>query len=51
MFPNCIDHFGRKKREPKVQQTNKENPRKKMKNGNNSTYHEPLSEEWIARRS
>ena len=24
MFPNCIDGFGRKKRETKVQQTNKE---------------------------
>ena len=22
-----------------------------IKNGNNSTYHEPLSEEWIGRRS
>ena len=51
MFPNCIDRCGRKKRETQVQQTNKETPRKKMKNGNNSTYHEPLSEEWIGRRS
>ena len=51
MFPNCIDHFGRNERETKVQQTNKEKPNKKMKNGNNSTYHEPLSEEWIERRS
>ena len=24
---------------------------KKIKTGNNSTYHEPLSEEWIGRRS
>ena len=45
MFPNCINSFGPKKRETKVQQTNKEKPRKKMKNGNCSTYHEPLSEE------
>ena len=30
MFPNCIDRFGRKKRETKVQQTNKEKPRKKI---------------------
>ena len=27
MFPNCIDRFGRQKRETK-QQTNKEKPRK-----------------------
>ena len=51
MFPNCIDRFGRNERETKVQQTNKEKPNKKMKNGNNSTYHEPLSEESIGRRS
>ena len=57
MFPNCIDRFGRKKRETKVQQTNKQTNKqrktkeKKKKNGNNSTYHEPLSEEWIGRRS
>ena len=35
MFPNCIDRFGRKKRETKVQQTNKqtnkEKPRKKKR--------------------
>ena len=24
---------------------------KQIKSGNNSTYHEPLSEEWIERRS
>ena len=29
MFPNCIDSFDPKKRETKVQQTNKEKPRKK----------------------
>ena len=29
MFCNCIEHFGRKKRETKVQQTNKEKPREK----------------------
>ena len=29
MFPDCIDRFGRKKGETKVQQTNKEKPRKK----------------------
>ena len=46
MFPNCRDVFGRKNKKTKVQQTNKEKPReKKMKNGNNSTYQEPLSEE------
>ena len=32
MFPKCIDHFGRKKRETKVKKkTNKEKPRKKKK--------------------
>ena len=32
--------------------TNKQRKTKgeKTKNGNNSTYHEPLSEEWIGRR-
>ena len=49
MFPNCIDHFGRQEKETTQQKTNKEKPRKK--NGNNSTNHEPLSEEWIGRRS
>ena len=29
MFPNCIDRFGRQKREITQQQTNKEKPRKK----------------------
>ena len=29
-FPNCTDCFGRKKRETKVQQRNKEKPRKKQ---------------------
>ena len=28
MFPNCIDRFGRQKRETKQQQTKKEKPRK-----------------------
>ena len=53
MFPNCIDRFGRKKEKQRYnKQTNKEKSRKKKKkNGNNSTYHEPLSEEWIGRRS
>ena len=48
MFPNWIDRRSRQKRETK-QQTNKEKPRKK--NENNSTYHEPLSKEWVGRRS
>ena len=54
MFPKCIDCLGREKREPKQQQKkNKEKPKKKkqIKNGNNSTYHETLSEERIGRRS
>ena len=51
MFPNCIDRFGRKKREKKYNKQTKKNQIKKMKNGNNSTYHEPLSEEWMERGS
>ena len=31
MFPDCIDLFGRKKGETKVQQTNKEKPKKKKR--------------------
>ena len=33
MFLNCIDRFGLKERETKVQQTNKEKRRKKRKVG------------------
>ena len=51
MFPNCIDRFGRKKEKQRYNKQTKKNQGKKMKNGNNSTYHEPLSEEWIRRRS
>ena len=29
MFPNCIDRFGRNKRETKVQQTNKQRKKKR----------------------
>ena len=47
MFPNWIDRRSRQKRETK-QQTNKKT---KEKNENNSTYHEPLSKEWVGRRS
>ena len=45
MFLNCIDNLGRQKRETKQQQqTNKSQGKiKQIKNGNNSTYHEPLS--------
>ena len=52
MFPNCIDRLNRQKRETKQQQTRKSpGKNKQIKNGNNSTYYEPLSEEWIGRRS
>ena len=52
MFTNCIGRFGRRKKETKQQQTKKNQEKnKQIKNGNNSTYHEPLSEEWIGRRS
>ena len=54
MFPNCIDRLGRQKRDKKQQQTTKNQGKneqiKKLKNGNNSNYHEPLSEEWIGGR-
>ena len=53
MFPNYIEHLGHHKNIIKT--TNKERKTKekikKIKNGNNSTHHEPLSEEWIGRRS
>ena len=50
MFPNCIDRFGRQKKKErstrnKQRKTMEKN--KQIKNGNNSTYHEPLSEECI----
>ena len=47
----------KKKKEKKPNNNNnkqtKENQgkNKQIKNGNNSSYHEPLSEEWIGRRS
>ena len=47
MFPNWIDRRSRQKRETK-QQTKRKT---KEKNENNSTYHEPLSKEWVGRRS
>ena len=53
MFPNYIGRFGCQKKETTQQKTNKEKSKKKnkkLKNGNNSTYHEPLPEEWIGRR-
>ena len=52
MFPNCIDRLGRQKRETKQQQTKKnQGKNKQISNGNNSTYHEPLSEGCTVRRS
>ena len=39
----------RKKKQPNKK--NKQRKTKKKINGNNSTYHEPLSEEWMGRRS
>ena len=35
----------------KKRKKTKEKINKLIKTGNNSTYHEPLSEEWIKRRS
>ena len=51
MFPNCIDRLGHQKRETKQQIKKNQGKNKQIKNGNNSTYDEPLSEEWIRRRS
>ena len=51
MLSNCIDCFGRKKEKQRYNKQTKKNQGKKMKNGNNNTYHEPPSEEWIGRRS
>ena len=48
MFSNCIDCLGHQKRETNNKQTKKnQGKNKQIKNGNNSTYNEPLSEEWI----
>ena len=49
MFSNCIERLGHKKKQKKQKQNQGKN--KQIKNGNNSTSHEPLSEEWIGRRS
>ena len=48
MFPDCIDRFGHQKRETKnnnKQTKEKQRKSKQIKNGKNSTYYEPLSEE------
>ena len=53
MFSNCIKRLSHKKKQPPTTttQTKKnQGKNKQIKNGNNSTYHEPLSEEWIGRR-
>ena len=50
MFPNYIDRFGRQKKATTKKQ-NKQRKTKKKISGNNSIYHEPLSEGWILRRS
>ena len=57
MFSNCIERLGHKKNKNKTKQSNNKQTKKnqgknkQIKNGNNSTHHEPLSEEWIGRRS
>ena len=53
MFPNCIDRLGHQKEKQNNNKQTKKNQgkNKQIKNGNNSTHHEPLSEEWIGRRS
>ena len=53
MFSNCIERLGHKKTPTTTtnKQTKNQGKNKQTKNGNNSTHHEPLSEEWIGRRS
>ena len=47
MFPNCIDRLGHQKEKQNNNKQTKKNHGKNMqiKNGNNSTYHEPPYEE------
>ena len=60
MFSNCIERIGIKKKtkkKTKIKQNNNKQTKKnqgknkQIKNGNNSIRHEPLSKEWIGRRS
>ena len=58
MFSNCIERLGhikktkQKKNNNNSKQTKKnQGKNKQINNGNNSTHQEPLSEEWIGRRS
>ena len=64
IFSNCIERLGHKKQKQKQKQKrnktkqsnnkqtkNNQGKNKQIKNGNNSALHEPLSEEWIGRRS
>ena len=54
MLSNCIERLGHKKnpKQNNDKQTKKnQGKNKQTKTGKNSTHHEPLSEEWIGRRS
>ena len=58
MFSNRIKRLGHQKTNKQTTNNNNNKQTKKnqgknkqIKNGNNSTHHEPLSEEWIGRRS
>ena len=53
MFSNCIERLAHKKTKKSNNKQTKKNQgkNKQIKDGNNSTHHEPLSEEWIGRRS
>ena len=54
MFSNCKGRLGHKNNinNNNNKQTKKDQGKnKQIKNGNNSTHHELLSEEWIGRRS
>ena len=54
MFSNCIERLIIKKtpKQNNNKQTKKnQGKNKQTKTGNNSTHHEPLTEEWIGRRS
>ena len=64
MFSNCTERLGmtiffmkKTQKNTKTKQNNNKQTKKdqgknkQIKNGNNSTHHQPLSEEWIGRRS
>ena len=64
MISDCIERLGHKKQKTKTRTKTKQNKKsnnkkakknqgknKQIKNGNNGTHHELLSEEWVGGRS